>query len=290
MSSLLEILKSASERGVAIGHFNIANIATLKAIAKAGEELQVPFIIGTSEGESEYIDMHAAVALVKDLRENHGLVCYLNADHIHSLEKVKLAVKAGYDSVLFDAGKLPFEENIKATKEVVEYVKSENPDILVEGELGYIGSSSKILKAIPEGAAIKEEDLTKPVEARQFIEETDVDLLAPAVGNIHGMFKDAPNPNLNIERIKQIREAAKVPLVLHGGSGIRDEDFEFAIQAGISIIHISTEIRSAWRHGLETALKGNPDEIAPYKLIGEALDEMRQVVYNRLKLFNRLLE
>jgi fructose-bisphosphate aldolase, class II len=288
MRTLQEVIRDAEAKGVAVGHFNIANIATLKAISEATKELNVPVIIGTSEGESKYVDVHRAVAMVRDLRENHGVECFLNADHTHSLDKIKEAVKAGYDAVLFDGGKLTIEENIKQTKEVVDHVKSINSNILVEGELGYIGSSSKILKEIPEGAAINEGDLTEAEEARQFVEETKIDFLAPAVGNIHGMFKGAPNPNLNINRIKQIKESAKVPLVLHGGSGIRDEDFESAIRAGISIIHINTEVRVAWRHGLETSLKGKPDEVSPYKLIEEALDGMTRVVYNRLKLFNRM--
>ena len=142
---------------------------------------------------------------------------------------------------------MPFEENIKKTKEVVEYVKSVNSDILVEGELGYLGGSSVILKEIPKDAAIKPEDLTNPEQAAQFVKETGIDLLAPAVGNIHGMFKNAPNPNIDIERIGKLRNMAGAPIVLHGGSGIRDEDFTKAIDVGISIIHINTEIRLAWR-------------------------------------------
>lgn len=289
MRSLQEIIKDAEKKGLAIGHFNISDIGTLKAVAEAARELNAPVIIGTSEGEREFIDVHEAVALIKSLREEHEQEIFINADHTHSLEKAKEAVEAGYDAILFDGGKLSLEENIKQTKEVVQYVKSKSAswrtDILVEGELGYIGASSEILKEIPRGAAVKKADLTTSEEAARFVKETGVDLLAPAVGNIHGMLENASNPRLDIERISQIREAAGVPLVLHGGSGITDEDFVMAIKAGISVIHISTELRLAWRKGVERGLKEKPEEIAPYKIMAPAIETIKKIVYNRLKLF-----
>ena len=288
MRSLIKIIKEAEKRKVAIGHFNVSELGAIKAIAEVAGELGVPAIIGTSEGEREFLDAHKAVALVKELREKHGQEIFLNADHTKSLEKVKEAVEAGYDAILFDGSRLPLEENIRQTKEVVEYVKSQNKNILVEGEIGDIGSGSTIRKELPKGAAIKPEDLTKPEDADRFVKETGVDLLAPAVGNIHGMFANAPEPALDIERIKAIKESVKIPLVLHGGSGNTDEDFLAAIDAGVSIIHISTELRVAWRKGIEAGLEKNPEEKAPYKLMSGSIDEMKKVLYNKLKLFNRL--
>jgi fructose-bisphosphate aldolase class II len=292
MKTLREIIQDAEKNKIAIGHFNISDLVALKAIFEAAKNLQLPVIIGVSEGEREFIGTKQIAALVKSLREEFNYPIFLNADHTRSLEKIKEAVEAGFDAVIFDGANLPFEENIKKTKEVVEYVKrvsaSRRTDILVEGELGYIGTSSTILKEIPEGAAIKKEDLTKPEDAARFVKETGIDLFAPAVGNIHGMFKDAPNPDLDIERIKKIREAAGVPLVLHGGSGIKDSDFLAAIDAGISTIHINTEIRLAWRTGMEKTLKEKPDEIIPYKLIPSAVEEIKKAVKNRLKLFSKI--
>src|SRR3989344_4352798 len=288
MKTLKQIIQEAEKNKTAIGHFNISDCGGLKGIFNAAKELNLPVIIGVSEGEREFIGTKRAALLVKNLREEYDYPIYLNADHTHSLEKIKEAVEAGFDAVLFDGGKLPLEENIKKTKEVVEYVKSINPDILVEGELGYIGASSVILKEIPKGAAVEEKDLTKPEEAGLFAKETGIDLLAPAVGNIHGMFKNAPNPNLSIERIAKIRKAAGVPLVLHGGSGIKDEEFIKAINAGISTIHINTEIRLAWRKGIEKALAMNPEEIVPYKILPAVIDEIKKITSGRLKLFNKL--
>ncbi|MBI2033948.1 MAG: class II fructose-bisphosphate aldolase, partial [Candidatus Liptonbacteria bacterium] len=251
MTSLLKIIDEARKNKTAIGHFNISDLVGLKAIYEAAYALNLPVIIGTSEGEREFLGLEQAVALVASLREKYNFPIFLNADHTHSLEKIKEAVESGYDAVLFDGSKLSLEENVSQTKEVVRYVKSKNKKILVEGEIGYIGSSSVILKELPKGAALGPEDLTKPEEAAEFVKKTGVDLLAPAVGNIHGMFANIPNPRLDIKRIAAIAKAVTTPLVLHGGSGTNDNDFVSAIRAGVSIIHINTEIRAAWRRGLE---------------------------------------
>lgn len=294
MKPFAQYLKNAEAKKIAIGHFNISDIATLKAIAEAvlaiskSRNIEIPVIIGTSEGEREFIDIHDAVSLVRDLRENHGQPVFLNADHTHSVEKAKEAADAGYDAILFDGGKLPLLENIKQTKEVVEYVRQLKKGILVEGELGYIGSGSMILKEIPKGAAIEEKDLTKPEEAARFVRETGVDLLAPAVGNFHGIIAGKAKTTLNFARIRAIKDAVKIPLVLHGGSSTPDADFLKAIEAGINIVHISTELRAAWRRGMEKGLKDMPDEVTPYKLSQEAIDEIKKVVTARLKLFNKL--
>ena len=289
MKTLLEIIKDTESKKVAIGHFNISDLAGLKGIFEAARELGLPIIIGASEGERDFIGVKQCAALIKSLRETYDYPIYLNADHTHSLEKVKEAVEAGFDAIIFDGSKLPFEENIRQTKEAVAEIKKINPGILVEGEVGYIGSGSVILKNVPAGAAVKKEDLTKPEDAKRFVEETGVDLFSPAVGNLHGMFADAPNPDLAVDLIAQIKEAVKIPLVLHGGSGIKDADFTSAIQAGINIIHINTEIRLAWRKGIETALKQNLEEIVPYKLLPGAIAEVKKVVSQRLRLFNGML-
>ncbi|MEK9173265.1 MAG: class II fructose-bisphosphate aldolase [Patescibacteria group bacterium] len=288
MKSLIEIIKEAEAKGVAIGHFNISDLVALKAIFEAAREINVPVMIGTSEGEGDFVGRKQSAALVRVLREEFDYPIFLNSDHTKNLEKVKEAVRAGYDEILFDGSKLAFEENVKKTKEVVLYVKSINPDILVEGEIGYIGSASEVREELPEGVAIKPEDLTTPEEAKQFVYETGVDMLAPAVGNLHGMFANMPDPNLDIDRIRAIKEAVKLPLVLHGGSGNTDRDFRMAIQAGVVVVHINTEIRLAWRKGLEAGLSSNPNEVAPYKILPLAFEGVKGVVLKRLKLFNKL--
>ncbi len=292
MKTLRQILKETAEKKIAIGHFNISDLVTLEAIFRAAESLssprkKIPILIGTSEGEREFVGLENAVSLIKNIRKKYKWPIYLNADHTHSVEKAKAAIDTGYDEVLFDGGKLSLEENIRQTKEVVAYARASGKDVVIEGELGYIGSSSEILEKIPEGAAIEEKDLTTPEDAARFVRETGVDMLAPAVGNFHGLVGTAPKTTVNIARIKVIKEAVKIPLVLHGGSGTPDADFLKAIEAGINVIHISTELRVAWRHGMEESLKNHPHEVAPYKLMESLAAAVKEAVKKHLTLFNR---
>ncbi|HEY4479891.1 MAG TPA: class II fructose-bisphosphate aldolase [Candidatus Paceibacterota bacterium] len=287
MKSLREYTKEAEEKKVAIGHFNISNLEGFWAVVNTVKKLGVPAIIGVSEGERDFVGIKQVKALV-DTAKQENLPVFLNADHSYSVDRVKEVIDAGFDAAIIDGAEKSFEENLKITKESVEYKNQANPNALVEAELGFIGKSSKILDEIPEGAGWSDEMMTKPEEALEFVGETGIDLFAPAVGNIHGMVKSGHNPKLNIERIRQIKEAVKIPLVLHGGSGISDEDFKKAIEAGISIIHINTEIRLAYKQGLQRSLSENPDEIAPYKYLRPALQEMQLAVEKRLALFNNL--
>ena len=283
MKSLRECIKEAEEKGVAIGHFNISNLEALHGIYNAAKKLNVPVIIGLSEGEEDFVGRSEAVAMIQSIREKDNFPIFLNADHHYSFERVKLAVDAGFDAVIFDGASLSFDENVKITKQCVEYVRNTNSTMLVEAELGYIGSGSNIKDTIPEGAGI----LTKPEEAKKFVELTGIDLLAPSVGSIHGLIKSG-KPHIDAVLVTEIRKATGVPLVLHGGSGLRDEDFTNAIKAGISIIHINTEIRVAYDEALKKSLIEHPDEVAPYKILQPAVDAIQKVVTDRLKLFNNM--
>jgi fructose-bisphosphate aldolase class II len=286
MKTLREYIAEAVERKVAIGHFNISDSQGFWAVVNAAKNLKLPVIVGVSEGERDFIGIQQVKALVDSVK-NEGCPVFLNADHTYSVERVKEVVDANFDAVIIDGAEKSFEENLKMTKESVEYAKSKNPQMLVEAELGFIGKSSKVLDAIPEGAAASESNMTKPEEAREFVVSTGVDLFAPAVGNIHGMIKGG-DPKLNIERIKEIKEAAGVPLVLHGGSGNTEAEFRAAIEAGISIVHINTEIRLAYRQSLQKTLAENPDEVAPYKFLRPAVQAMQAVIEKKLALFNNL--
>jgi fructose-bisphosphate aldolase class II len=287
--TLREYIKEAEEKKIAIGHFNVSNIEALHGIYNAARKLNLPVIIGVSEGEEEFIGRDEISILVRMIRQRDNYPIFLNADHHYTFESVKNALDAGYDSAIIDVVKLPLEENIKLTKKCVEYAKElnqkESRDILIEAELGFIGQSSKLLDEIPEG--VSESTMTRPEDAKYFVEQTGISLLAPSVGNIHGMVKGG-NPRLDIGRITEIRKDCGAPLVLHGGSGIADEDFVNAIKAGISIIHINTEIRVAYKEALEDYLKEFPSEVAPYKILTPAVEAIEKVVEQRLKLFNNL--
>ena len=284
MTNIREALKWAEEKGVALGHFNFSSLDGLRAIANAAKELDVPVLVGVSEGEEEFVGIKNAVDTVRNFREELGIPIFLNADHHYSFEKVKEAIDNGYDMVIVDGASLPFEENVALTKKVVEYAKEKGGNTLVEGEIGFIGKSSKVLDAIPEG--VSSATMTSPEEAKNFIEETGIDLLAPSVGNIHGMIKGG-NPALDIERIGTLKEStSNFPLVLHGGSGISDEDFKNAIKAGIRVIHINTELRVAYTKGIKLFLAENPEETTPYKILKQGEMAMQKVVTERLKLFS----
>src|SRR3989338_1150488 len=284
MVTLKEAIAEAEKKGIAIGHFNISTTDALWGIFDAARELNVPIIIGVSEGERSFIGVRQAKALVQSIQDEYHYPIFLNADHSYSFDSAKEAIDAGYDAVIFDGAKLPLEENIAITKQVVEYARKTAGEVLVEGELGYIGESSSILSEIPE--AVKKSGMTTSEEATRFVAETGVDLFAPAVGNIHGMLRDLKEPPLDIPRIKAIRSAAGVPLVLHGGSGTSDDDFMEAIKAGISIVHINTEIRKAWRDALGVSIQEDPDTVAPYKILKNSREAVRKVVFERLKLFS----
>ena len=288
MQTLREVIAEAAAKKVAVGHFNISDSEGLWAVFRAAQTLNLPVIIGVSEGERDFIGVRQVAGLVKSLREEYQYPIFLNADHTYSVERVKEAIDAGFDAAIFDGAKLLLDENIKLTKQCVEYARSQSRDILIEGELGYIGTSSKLLDAIPEGVGLEADDLTKPEEAKRFVTETGMDLLAPAVGNIHGMLKGCPDPKLNIERVAAVRASAGVSLVLHGGSGNSQDDFQQAIAAGMSIVHINTELRVAYRDALKLSLQDNPDEVAPYKFIKPGVAAMQKVVEAKLKLFNNL--
>jgi ketose-bisphosphate aldolase len=293
MKTLHEVLADAKHRHVAVGHFNISDLGALKAIFAGARELQLPVLIGVSEGEREFIGVKQAVALIKSLRETYDYPIFLNADHTHSLDKAKEAAEAGFDEIIFDNSSLPMDQNIANTKEAVAAIRAINPQIVIEGEIGYIGSSSEIVDVRPEASLT----MSTPEEAIKFVQETGIDVLAPAVGNMHGLLKSmidgsGAHKQLDIQRIADIKAAIATVggkfMTLHGGSGTGDAQFTEAAKAGMTIIHVSSELRLAWRRGVEEGLK-YPNEIAPYKLVAPAVVNIQKIVIDRLKLFNGLV-
>ncbi|MBX4189553.1 class II fructose-bisphosphate aldolase [Candidatus Parcubacteria bacterium] len=279
---LIECIKEAREKKVAIGHFNVSDSEGYNAVTAAAKELGVPVIVGVSEKERTFLGVAEIRALVTVAQERGDLV-YLNADHTYSVEASREAVDNHYDAVIIDGAEKPFVENVMMTKEVVNYARAHHPTMLVEGELGFIGTGSTIRDEIPDG--VSEETQTKPEDAKTFVDETCVDLFAPSVGNIHGLIKGG-EPKLNIERVRAIAKAVSVPLVLHGASGNTDEEVAAAIEAGISVVHINTELRQAYKHGIEKGMSS--DELAPYKFLAEGVEEMKELVLKKLKVFNRM--
>lgn len=255
-------LKRAQREGWAVGHFNVSNLETLRAIVRAANKFKSPVFIGTSEGESKFIGLRQAAALIKAFRKETGLPIFLNLDHGKSFEYIKEAVNAGYDAVHFDGSELPLGENIKITREIVKIAKKNG--ILVEGEVGVIGGK-----------------LTDPKGAEKFVHETGIDNLAINIGTWHGQ---GEKTGIDFNRLKEIKKVTKnVPLVLHGGSGVPDEHIKKAIKLGINLIRINTELRLAFTNALKEVIEGN--EIVPYKYMPAVIEAVQKVVEEKIKLF-----
>ena len=280
---MLEIFKQAQENKYAIGAFNVSNLEQLKAIIQAIQKLKSPVIIATSEGESKFIGKKQIRALVDVYKKETGLPIFLHLDHGKSLEVIQEAIETGYDSIQFDGSGLSFEENIEMTKKVVDFAKNKGIEN-IEGELGYLRGKSSLQEAVE----IKEEDLTDPNQAEEFIEKTGVTSLAVAIGNIHGIFKSTQNPHLFLDRLEQINNQIgdKAFLILHGGSGTPEEDIKKAIQLGINKINVNTELRIAYTETLKKFLQDNPEQTTPYKIMPLVIEAVQRVVEEKIKLFN----
>ena len=288
--NLNDYLKIAKENKFAVPHFNFASAEQLEAIVlgfkKVLDFYNLPYdkyalMAGTSEGEAKFLGLGQARALVDSWKKETNIPIFLNADHHKSFESCKEAIKHGYDTVLMDGSATPFEENIKTTHAVVDYAKSVNPEITVEGELGYLRGESKLQEMVE----INTSDFTKPEEAKEFFEKTGVDRLAVVFGNIHGVVSKQEE-KLDFDLLGKINAAVPdVFLVLHGGSGLAESDFKKAVENGITNIHINTEVRVAYREGLDEKLKEAPKETTPYKFLEGAVEKMRGVVEEKVKIF-----
>jgi len=282
MKTLKYYLEKARKEKFAIGQFNFSDFTQMKAILAASEKMKSPVILGTSEGESEFFGLEEAVALRDALRKRTGLPVFLNLDHGKSFEYLKEAIDAGYDMVHFDGSKLPMEENIKITKEVIKYAKKKG--IMTEGEIGRIGNDSSRLYS--EKFEIKEDDLTKPEDALRYIEETRADLLAISIGTFHGIDVSGICPNLRLDVLRAVREkVANAFLVLHGGSGTPADDIKEAVKQGIVKININTELRLAFSGNLRRSLERDKGEIVPYKFLANSKDSVEKLVERKITLF-----
>ncbi len=281
MKTLKYYFKKAEQQKFAIGQFNFSDFSQVKGIVEAAKKLKAPIILGTSEGESKFVGIKEAVAMRNVLRKETGLPIFLNLDHGKSLDYLKEVIAAGYDMVHFDGSKLDFLENAKTTQNVIRYAKRKG--ILVEGEMGNIGTESS--KVYEEKFEIKEEDLTKPEEAKKYLAKTKANLLAISVGTFHGVDSTGTSPHIRIDRLKEIKkELGGTYLVLHGGSGTPEEDIREAIKQGIVKININTELRLAFANALKATLCQN-NEITPYKYLPEAIRAVETIVEAKIKLF-----
>lgn len=281
MAKAKVLLEKAKKEGYAIGAFNTANLETLKSITQAAYNLKSPIILEASEGEVNYMGYQQLVKLARVYEEELLIPIIINLDHAPSFESCKKAVDAGFDYVHIDASKLPIEENIKITNQVVEYAHKK--DVLVEGEMDHIqGSSSDHTRE--SGKELQNPDFfTKPELAEQYVKKTGIDVFASFIGNLHGVY--AETIHLKVDILKQIK--ALMPnmyLSLHGGSGIYDEDVKAAIANGVVKVNVNSEMRIAFKMTLQEAINSS-NEIAIYKIMDKPINEVKKVVETKIKLF-----
>ncbi|HHE76770.1 MAG TPA: class II fructose-bisphosphate aldolase [Candidatus Parcubacteria bacterium] len=279
--TLKHYLQKAQKENWAIGQFNFSTLEQLRGILAAAAKLESPVILGTSHGESQYLGIREIIALVEISKMKYKVPAFLNLDHAKDFQDIKTAIDYGYPGVHFDGSDLPLEKNIEYAKKVMRYARKKN--VLVEGEVGAIGTeSSKIYRKFK----LNKSNLTKPEDAERFVKETGVDSLAISIGNFHGVKTKGKNPRLQIERLREIKErTGNTFLVLHGGSGTRDDDIRKAISAGIVKININTELRLAYANGIKKNFQKRNPEIAPYKYLFSAMEAVQKKVEEKIKLF-----
>ncbi len=279
---MLNIFQRAKQEKYAIGAFNISNLEQLKGIIGAAVKLKSPILIATSEGESKFLGKKQIRVLIDAYKQETGLPIWLHLDHGKSFETIEEAIEAGYDSVHFDGSALDFKENVTISRKVVKLAKKYKIKN-VEGEIGYLRGKS----ALGQEEEAKEEDLTNPEQALEFVKKTGVDSLAIAIGNVHGVFKSGKNPNLRIDCLIEIEQKLrkKAFLVLHGGSGTPEEDIIKAVNNGIAKVNVNTELRVAYTHSLKDSLDSNPDQTTPYKIMPPVVDAVQEIVENKIILF-----
>lgn len=274
--SMNAFLPKAKANRFAVGQFNMNNLEFAQAIAQAAREEKSPFIYGVSEGALKYMGMEYTVAMAEAAAKYAGVPVALHLDHGSSFDVAMKCIRAGFSSVMFDGSHHPYEENIRMTKEIVKAAHAMG--VSVEGELGTIGGVEDDI-AVDEAEA----SLAKPDEAIRFYEETGVDALAIAVGTAHGMYKGEPNIRFDI--IDEVAKAIPVPIVLHGGSGVKDEAIKQAIANGVGKINVNTENQVACTDKIREILNSDAKVYDPRKYLGPARDAMVEVVRSKMRLF-----
>ena len=272
-----QILHDAKVGKYAVPQFNINNLEWTKNILEECQNQNIAVILGVSEGAAKYMGGYKVVtAMVNALMEELNItipVC-LHLDHGTSFESCKKAMDAGFSSVMIDASKHELEENIRITKEVVDYAHEFN--VTVEAEVGHIGGTEDNITASSTNATLE--------DCLALVNGTNIDSLAPALGSVHGLYKG--EPNLDFETMARINENLSIPLVLHGGTGIPDYDIKKAISCGISKININTELQIAWHEAVKKFVSENPDSYDPRKVIGSGKESMKEAIKAKITMFN----
>lgn len=260
--------------------FNTQNLETTLGIIAAAEEVGVPIILETSEGAIKYAGLSTLFEIMATTAIRAKVPVALHMDHGKDVEQLKLGIELGYSSAMIDHSQSTFEENVKDTKELVEFAHAEGA--WVQGEVGKIRGSEDWVSVSEAGAL-----LTDPEEAELYVQSTGVDTLACSFGTVHGIIKmnGEVKPHVDIARIKEVHERVDLPLVLHGASGVPEEVISEAIANGIAIINIDTELRIAYSKALRQSLADQPDEIDPRKIMKPVIEAVKNAAIEKLKQF-----
>lgn len=272
-------LTKASREGFAIGAFNAVNLEMVKGIVAAAQITQSPLIIEASQGEIEYFGFRNFLSVVKNLSSETGLPIFTNLDHGKEIENVKKAIELGFDMVHFDGSDLGFEENLRASLQMVELAHQKG--VLIEVEFEKIQGVSEKQEETAEEVLAKGE-LTDPDKAAGLLTQVKADILAVSIGNLHGVYRTAEE--IDLLRLRRLAELLPCLMSLHGGSGINQEQLKEAIGLGIVKINVNTDLRIAYRQTLENVLKGS-DAVKVYQLMPPVIASIQKVVEEKIKLF-----
>lgn len=276
--NMKDLLTVAQKNHFAVPAFNIGSDQLLKAVMKTVKELKSPVILEMSPDEFNFVGYAQIQAMLYEVAHTDVPVC-IHLDHGDSYETVVRAIQAGMTSVMIDASKLPYEENVAITKKVVETAHIAN--VSVESELGTIGTTGNSIEGGTEGVIY-----TVPEEAKQFIEDTGIDTFACAIGTAHGIYPKDMKPKLRIDILKDITDQVSVPLVLHGGSSNKDEEIAEAVKNGICKINISSDIKVAFYEQARKTLNENPGYREPLEIYPAAMEACGKVCADKIRLFN----
>ncbi len=271
-----EILKLAESGGYAVGAFNCNNMEIVQAIIAAAEAENAPVIMQASQGAIKYAGLEYIVVLARLAAARSRVPVALHLDHGTSFEQAIQCIHAGFTSVMIDGSKLPLPDNITLTRRVLDVARAVG--VSVEAELGKIGGTEDDI-TVSEREAL----LTDPGEADIFVRETGVDALAVAIGTAHGQYKGIPQ--LDFDRLKKIRAAVKIPIVLHGSSGVPDEAISEAIRLGVRKVNIDTNIREAFTEAARKVLEANSKEIDPRKMLAPAREAAVELIREKIRIF-----
>ena len=274
-----EILNDAFKKKYAVGAFNVENMEMVIAVLNAAEETKSPVIMQTTPGTLKYAgaDFYFANIQAAAKRSKIPVVCHL--DHGDSFETAIKAFHAGYTSIMIDGSKLALDDNIELTKSVVKVCHSAN--IPVEAELGRVGGKEDDIHSHKKSTA-EISPFTDPAEAEIFVKKTGCDFLAVAVGTAHGIYKGTPQ--VNFEVLKKIQELLNIPLVLHGTSGVPDNQVKECIRLGMAKVNYATDLRIAYTHGVKEYMRGSPDGFDPKKYGAYGIDEVKNYVTQRMRV------